>query len=133
MPFYISNASFNSACVVFNFFMNLVLNVAQVLLNTYKHHHTDTFLMLSIFVSMSRPRTIYVVSARSIFYFHFNYNQNPIKTSPCFLYVFKNMPYQFWMVTWMKKANDFQITKVQPQGVAQLLHDFLPISVWFCL
>ena len=30
----------------------------------------------------------------------------------------------------MKKANNFQIAKAQPQGVAQLLLNFLPISVW---
>ena len=23
----------------------------------------------------------------------------------------------FWMITWMKKANNFQIARVQPQGV----------------
>ena len=30
----------------------------------------------------------------------------------------------------MKKANNSQIAKAQPQGVAQLLLNFLPISVW---
>ena len=35
-----------------------------------------------------------------------------------FLHIFKNMFYYFWMITWMKKANDFQIAKVQPHGVA---------------
>ena len=29
----------------------------------------------------------------------------------------------------MKKANNFQIAKAQPQGVAKLLLDFLPILV----
>ena len=32
----------------------------------------------------------------------------------------------------MKNVNKFQIAKVQPQGVAQHLLDFLPISVWRC-
>ena len=35
------------------------------------------------------------------------------------------------MIMWMKKANNFQkfqIVKVQPQGVAWFLLDFLPIS-----
>ena len=31
------------------------------------------------------------------------------------------------MITWMKKANNFQIPKVQPRGVAQLFLDFLEI------
>ena len=30
----------------------------------------------------------------------------------------------FWMITWMKNVNKFQIAKVKPQGVAQLLLDF---------
>ena len=29
-----------------------------------------------------------------------------------------NMSYHFWMITWMKNVNNFQIEKVQPQGVA---------------
>ena len=32
---------------------------------------------------------------------------------------------------WLKKANNFQIAKVQPQSVAELLLNFLPISAWF--
>ena len=28
-----------------------------------------------------------------------------------------NMSYYFWMITWMKKANNLQIAEVQPQGV----------------
>ena len=33
----------------------------------------------------------------------------------------------------MKKVNNFQIAKVQPQGVSWHLPDFLPISAWHCL
>ena len=33
----------------------------------------------------------------------------------------------------MKKANNFQIQKVQPEDVAKLLLDFLPILTWWCL
>ena len=35
-----------------------------------------------------------------------------------FLHIFKNIPYYFWMITWMKKANNFQMGKVQLQVVA---------------
>ena len=42
------------------------------------------------------------------------------------LYIFQNFSYYFMIITRMKKANNFQITKVQPQGVAQLL------LVFFC-
>ena len=31
--------------------------------NTYKHHHTETLSKFAIFVSMSRPRSIYVISS----------------------------------------------------------------------
>ena len=40
------------------------------------------------------------------------------------LRIFQNMSYYFWMITWMKNANNFQIPKVQPQGVAQNLLNF---------
>ena len=29
-----------------------------------------------------------------------------------------HMSYYFWMIMWMKNLNNYQITKVQPQGVA---------------
>ena len=45
-----------------------------------------------------------------------------------FLYIFQNIFYYFWMIMWTKKANNFEIVKFQPQGVAQLLLNFLPIS-----
>ena len=50
-----------------NFFMNWASNVAEELLNTYKHHHTETLFVFSTFVSTSR--SIYVVSMWSIFHF----------------------------------------------------------------
>ena len=34
------------------------------------------------------------------------------------LLTFKDMSYYFWMITLMKNVNNFQIAKVQPQGVA---------------
>ena len=64
--------------------MNRASNVAQVLLHAYNlfyadtHfiftifvliYYTDTHFIFTIFVSMSRSRSIYVVSIRSIFYF----------------------------------------------------------------
>ena len=39
----------------------------------------------------------------------------------------------FLMITWMKKAKNSQIKKVQPQGVAKLLLIWLPVSAWRCL
>ena len=34
------------------------------------------------------------------------------------LLIFQNMSNYFWMIRWMKNLNNFQIAKVQPQGVA---------------
>ena len=71
--FYVSNVFFNSASALLNLFMNWAFNVAQVLLNMYKHHHTETLFIFSVFVSMTKPMSLYVVSMWSIshFYFHF--------------------------------------------------------------
>ena len=44
-----------------------------------------------------------------------------------FLLTFENMSYYFWMITWTKNLNNFQIAKVQPQGVAEHLLNFLSI------
>ena len=38
--------------------------------------------------------------------------------TPVLLLIFENMSYYFWMTTWIKNVNNFQIVKVQPQGVA---------------
>ena len=56
-----------------------------------------------------------------------------IKTLLFFCLYFQNMFYYFWMITWLNNLNNFQIGKVQPQGVAKHLLDFLPISAWRCL
>ena len=70
-----------------------------MLLNTYKYHHTETLfclcpcLDLGLSVSYTDTDT-YVL-----------------------LLIFKNM-YYFWMITWVKTQNNFEITKVQPHDVA---------------
>ena len=43
-----------------------------------------------------------------------------------FNYIFWNISYYFWILTWMRKANKFRIAKVQPSGFAKILVDFLP-------
>ena len=49
------------------------------------------------------------------------------------LLIFLNMSYYFWIKTLMKNVNNFQIAKVQLQGVAYHLLDFLPVSAGRCL
>ena len=34
------------------------------------------------------------------------------------------MSYYFWMITWVKNMNNFQIENIQPQGIAHLLFGF---------
>ena len=52
----------DSASILLNFFMHRASNVASVLINTKRHHYNETDYIFSIFLSMSRPRSIYVVS-----------------------------------------------------------------------
>ena len=118
--FFISNVFFKSASVLLNVFMNGTLDVASVLLNTCNHHYTETHFILSIFVSMSRPRSIYVVSIWSIFHFQHNFITInyiiSIKHVLVLCTFFRMSP----MICgwWMKKVSNFQIAKVQSQGVA---------------
>ena len=65
-------------------------------------------------------------------FFKINHN-NVIKTNTLVFAHVLEMSYYFWMITWMKKGNNFQIAKVQPQSVAQFFNhllNFLPVSVW---
>ena len=63
----------------------------------------------SIFVSNSRPKSVYV---------HYKQSYNLIKTHTCFFFFFQIFDN---IKTKMKKANNFHVAKVQPQCVAQLL------------
>ena len=59
---------------------------------------------------------------------------NRMNTDTFFLLLLlQNMSYCFWMITWIKNVNNFQIAKVQPQCVAQHFLTFLPISASCCL
>ena len=57
----------------------------QMLLSTYKHHHTETRFIFTKYVSLSRSRSIYVVSMWSIFHFHYVYSYNLMNTDTLFL------------------------------------------------
>ena len=58
-----------------NAFFQLSLNVAE-LFHEYKHHHSETFFILTIFLSMSRPGSNYVVSMSSIFHFFHHFHND---------------------------------------------------------
>ena len=79
-----------------------------------------------MFASIPRPRSICVISMRAIILFNFNFinleNRHICFIAHCLEYGL------FWMIMSMKKVNNYQIAKVQAQGVAQPLLDFLSIS-----
>ena len=100
----------------------IALFPTTVLLNTYKHHHTKTLFIFTIFVSLSRSRFICVYLCDLFFIFIFIFIMITyiiawiqIHLHSCLFY--KNMSYYFWMITWIKNVNIFQIPKVQPQRV----------------
>ena len=118
-----------------NFFMNRASNVAHVLLNTYKHQHTETLcnllclcacLELDLFMS-------YLCDLFFIYIFIFIIITCMDTEALAILLIFKNMSYNFWMITWMRNVNNFQIVKVLSQGVKYHVLDFLAISAWCCL
>ena len=90
----------------------------QMLLNTYGHHHTETLFMFTIFLLMSRSRLFmsYLCDLFLIFIFIFIMINRMNRDILVLLLIFWNMSYYFWMITWMKNVNNFQIAKVQPYG-----------------
>ena len=74
--FFVSNTFFNSVSMLLNFFINWASEFARVLPNTYKPNHNETLFIFTVFVSMSRSRSIYVISVWRIFDFrlHFHYD-----------------------------------------------------------
>ena len=93
-----------------------------MLLNTYKHHHAEKLFMFTIFVPMSRPRSIifmsYLRNLILIFIFIFIVIDRINTDTIVLLLISQNISYYCWMITRIKNVNNFQIAKVQPQGVA---------------
>ena len=56
-----------------------------------------------------------------------------MNTDTLVLFLFFFFEYVLLMITWTKNVNNFEIAKVQHQGVAQHLLNFLPISACRCL
>ena len=98
--------------------MNCASNGGHVLLNTYKHRHSETISMFGIFVSMLvlglfimsdlchlflilfiililSTHIISLEQAHFVFFAHF------LEYTLC-----------FWLITWKKKANNFETAKV---------------------
>ena len=81
-----------------------------MLLNRFKHHHTKTLFIFTIVA----PYVVFIV----IFFFIFIMINRINTDAVVLLLIFQNMSYYFWIIPTMKNVNNFQIVKVQPQGVA---------------
>ena len=101
-----------------------LIHIAITILRHY------TFCIFSIFVSMSKPRSmLYLYDLFFIFNLFFIVidHLTSFKQTHCslvFCTFFRISHLIFWMKTWMKKARNFQKAKVYPQGVAYLLFEF---------
>ena len=111
--FFQLGAFFNS--VLLNFFMNWDSNVAQKLLNTYKHHHTETLFYL-LYLCPCLDLGLFLPYLRDLFFIFvlifimINCVILWINTHLLFCLFVENMSYYFWKITCMKDANNCQIT-----------------------
>ena len=117
--FFISNTFFNSASLMLNFFMNWASNLLRFCL-----------IHITVIVLRHILYLVYLCSClgpglfKSHLYFIFTLMFSVInyvtsfKQTYLFFVHFWNKSHYFWMITWMRKANNFQTVKVQPQGVA---------------
>ena len=110
--------SFNSASVLLNFFMNRSSNVTSILLNTCKHHRSETFFISTFFCpSVDLGLFMLHLCDRSISYFHLHFHYdwpyNLINSGKnILLTLFQNMPYYFRT----KNVNNFLISKSWASG-----------------
>ena len=79
----LSNAFFQLSLSIAWLFYELRFNCCLGVVTTYSHHYIETHFAFRIFVSMSRPRSIYVVFMWFIFlfqyHFHCHYSCNEMK------------------------------------------------------
>ena len=104
-------------CLTFSWFeLQMLLRCYLIHIRIIIMRHYAEILFILHFFSMSRPRTMYIVSVWSIFHFHlhFHYDQSYNLMNTVILVsllIFENMSYHFWIITWVKNANNLQITK----------------------
>ena len=91
-----------------------------MLLNTDRNHHAETLFIFTIFVLFLDLDlfTSYLCDLVFISVFSFIMINRVNTDTFVLLLIFQNMSYYFWMTTWMKNVKNFQIAKVQTQGVA---------------
>ena len=118
--FFIRNAFFNSASVLLNFpWIDL-----QMLLRCCLIHLSIIILwqflyLLYLYISLDlRLFMSYLCALFFIFIFIFIMINRMNTDALVLLFIFENVFYFNWMITWIKNANNFEITKVQPQSGA---------------
>ena len=52
---------------------------------------------------------------------------NRMNTDTCSFDYFVEYVHYFWMITWIKNVNNFQIAKVQPQGILSICLIFFSV------
>ena len=106
----------------------------QMWLNTCNHHHILYLVYLcpchGLCPFLSDLCDLFFIF--SLIFIVINHISSFKCTYLFFLYFLEYACY-FLMITWMNKAHNFKIAKLQPQSVAYLLLDFLPISAWHWL
>ena len=113
----------NSACCLI--FPRIQL---QMLLIAQNHHHTEIHFIFSIFVSMSWPSSIYVISMWFIFRLIFIIIKHIISLKQAHLF----FVYFFILIlddNMNKESESLSSSKVQPHGVSQLLLTFSNFSL----
>ena len=115
---------FNAALVFLNFFMNSA-QFSCCLTHIYNDYYTETNFVFSI---LCLGLGLFVLDHCDLFFIFslifIVVNQmtsfKSLRLTLLFFYILQKI-YYFWMITQIRKANNYQIAKVQPQGVAQRL------------
>ena len=84
----------------------------------YKRHHTKTLLYL-LYLCICLDLGLFMSNLSDLFFiFTLIFIMiNRMNTDTCSFDYFVEYVHYFWMITWIKNVNNFQIAKVQSQGV----------------
>ena len=94
------------------------------MLNAYNHQYTETQFLFSILcpclglgLFMLYLHALFFISSLILVVINHITSFKQTFFVNILEYFNLNIFYYFWMITWMKKSNNFQIVKVQPQGL----------------
>ena len=87
---------------------------------THNHHYIETHFAFSIFMPMRLILGLFMLYLYDVFVFFsliFSIINHIISLKQTHLLLINCLGY-FWMIKWMKKANNFNLANVQPHSVA---------------